>query len=101
MLQLSVYCQYKIFILSPNKTCAKWGVKVKMLLVEEKHHSYLQCVFKNIGRKEEYKKVLHQNDVWHGGKSIAKTVNALSMELCDTPSELQFVVPHNHWTLNF
>ena len=32
-----------------------------------------------IEREEKYKNVVHQNDVWHGGKSLAKKINAVSM----------------------
>ena len=32
-----------------------------------------------VERKEKYRNVLHQNDVWHGGKNIAKKINAVSI----------------------
>jgi hypothetical protein len=28
---------------------------------------------------DKYKDVLHQNDIWHGGKSLAKKINAVSL----------------------
>ena len=30
-------------------------------------------------REDKYKNVVHQNDMWHGGKSITKKVNAVCM----------------------
>jgi hypothetical protein len=29
--------------------------------------------------EDKYKDVLHQNDIWHGGKSLAKKINAVSL----------------------
>ena len=37
-------------------------------------------LFNIIERDEKYKNVIHQNDVWHGGKNIAKKVNTISYE---------------------
>ena len=31
-----------------------------------------------IENEEKYSNVLHQNDVWHGGKNITKKINAVS-----------------------
>ena len=35
----------------------------------------------DIEREDKYKNVVHQNDVWHGGKNIAKKLNAVSIPL--------------------
>lgn len=33
----------------------------------------------NVEREEKYENVVHQNDVWHGGKNISKKINAVSI----------------------
>lgn len=30
-------------------------------------------------REDKYKDIVHQNDVWHGGKNLAKKINAVSI----------------------
>ena len=50
-----------------------------------------------IERKEKYKDVLHQNDVWRGGKSLAKKINAVSIlnyQVYDTGTLLSFFCKH-------
>lgn len=34
-----------------------------------------------IEKDEKYKSVIHQHDVWHGGKNITKKINAVSISL--------------------
>jgi hypothetical protein len=41
-----------------------------------------------IEKAEKYKDIHHQHDVWHGGKNIAKKINAVSIfNYCVTISD--------------
>ena len=60
----------------------------------------LTCVLMylfHIEREEKYQNVVHQNDVWHGGKNVAKKVNTVSISsICNGPN---YIVSYRYFAL--